>query len=171
MSASVPGRAAAGRNSKQRRLRTIVDLVRRESIETQEQLAGLLQAAGFVVTQATVSRDVRELHLVKVAVDGGRFRYGLPGDNQSTAFSDRILQLLRDFVLSVDTSENLVVLNTLPATAAGVAEAIDRMGAPEVIGTLAGERTVLIIIKPKSAVATFLRRLGDVLHDETRAEE
>jgi len=160
--------AEGGRSSKQRRQRYIVDLIRREAVHTQDQLVQRLQQAGLGATQATVSRDLRELRLVKVPDGEGGLRYALPEDGAPQAWSGRMRSLLADFIVSVDSSGNLVVINTLPATAAGVAEAIDRLGAPEVIGTLAGERTVFVVVKPPQAVGRFLARLQAILPEGTR---
>ena len=142
----------------------ILHLVTERRIETQEELAAALERAGFEVTQATVSRDIRELGLVKLPAAHGRAGYAAPGAPPAWgALSERMLRLFRECVLAVDWTEALVVLSTLPATAMGVAEAIDGMGAPEVIGTLAGERTVFVAVKPKGAVPAFVARLRELL--------
>ncbi len=145
---------------KDRRRQRILDLIAAHAIDTQEELAARLEAAGFPVTQATVSRDIHDLRLVKVPAGDGRYRYAPSVSPDPDA---RLLRLFRDCVVSHDASENIVVLNTLPATAAGVAEAVDKLGLPEVIGTLAGERTVFVVIKPKRAVPAFLARIAHLL--------
>jgi transcriptional regulator of arginine metabolism len=133
-------------------------------METQEELAEALEREGFDVTQATVSRDIHELGLVKLPAAHGRSGYVAPGASPAWgALSERMLRLFRECVVTVDWTEALVVLSTLPATAMGVAEVIDGMGAPEVIGTLAGERTVFVAVKPKAAVPAFVARLRDLL--------
>ena len=148
--------------AKEQRQERILQLVRTRVVDTQEDLAALLHAEGFAVTQATVSRDIRELRLAKVPTGGGRSRYavanGSPGDH--------LRRLVRDCVTSVDASENIVVLNTLPGMAQAVAEVLDGVGAPEVIGTMAGERVVFAVIKPRAAVSAFLARLRGLLGQE-----
>ncbi len=148
---------------KARRQSRIVAIVRGELVETQEDLATHLQREGFPVTQATVSRDIKELKLVKVPTGDGRYRYAPADEAAASPRGERMLRLFRECVTGWDASENIVVINTLAATAAGVAEAVDGLRAPEVIGTLGGERTVFVVIKPKQAVTRFLQRLEDIL--------
>lgn len=152
---------------KARRQSRILELVREHLIETQEDLAARLHREGFPVTQATVSRDVKELKLAKVPVGDGRSRYAASGEAPPPQ-GERMLRLFRDCVTGYDASENVVVINTIAATASGVAEAVDGLRAPEVIGTLAGERTVFVVIKPKRAVPGFLGRLDDILGGHRR---
>ena len=150
---------SGGASEKARRHARILQLVAAEEVDTQEDIAGRLEREGFPVTQATISRDIRELRLVKVPKPGGGARYaqaGAPGIGLSDAM---LRHLFGECVSGYDCSENLVVLSTLPGTAQSVAEAVDGLGAPEVIGTLSGERTVFVVIKPKSQAPRFLRRL------------
>jgi transcriptional regulator of arginine metabolism len=162
---------AAGRTraaNKGERHARILALIAERRVGTQDDLAAALEREGFNVTQATVSRDIRELGLVKVPVAEGGARYAPPGaPAPGAAISERMLRLFRECVVGVDWTDSLVVLATLPATAAGVAEAVDGLGAPEVIGTLSGERTVFVAVKPKSAVPSFVRRLRALLQPET----
>lgn len=148
---------------KARRQNRILEIVRSERIETQEELVRRLQGEGFPVTQATVSRDIKELKLVRVPTGDGRYQYAPAEGTPAPAQAERMMRLFRDCVVGFDASENIVVIHTLPATADGVAEAIDLMHAPEVIGTLAGERTVFVVVKPKAAVKQFLVRLQSML--------
>lgn len=148
---------------KTRRQMRIVEIVRNELVSTQEELAERLRREGITVTQATVSRDIKELQLVKVPTGDGRYRYALPEDRQPGAYSDRLLRILRECVTGYDHSENIVVIHTLAATAPGVAEALDSLNAGEIIGTLAGERTVFVVVRPKEAVVRFLDRLAGLL--------
>jgi transcriptional regulator of arginine metabolism len=154
---------------KVRRQNRILEIVRSERIETQEELVRRLREEGFPVTQATVSRDVKELQLVRVPTGDGRYRYAPADGGPGPVQPERMMRLFRDCVVAFDASENIVVLHTLPATAEGVAEAVDLMRAPEVIGTLAGERTVFVVVKPKAAVRQFLGRLEAVLGAERAA--
>lgn len=148
------------RTQKARRQARILELVGQRVVDTQEELAAQLQREGFGVTQATVSRDIRELRLVKVPTGEGRARYALAEAATAPArLSDRLLRLFAECVTGVDHSENMVVLSTLAGTAQGVAEAVDALHLPEVIGTLAGERTVFVVVKPRRAVARFLERV------------
>lgn len=149
---------------KSRRQLRIIDIIKNEVIATQEELAERLRQEGISVTQATVSRDIKEMHLVKVPTGDGRYRYALPEEKTAGPYSERLMRILQDCVVSYDSSDNIVVIQTLPATAQSVAEAIDNLNAEEVIGTLAGERTVFVVVKPKEMVSRFLERLRDLLH-------
>lgn len=149
---------------KPRRQMRILDLIRQHVIETQEELAEQLRQDGIDVTQATVSRDIKELKLVKVPAGDGRYRYALPEDQTMASQFERMLRLMRECVVNIDYSENLLVLLTLPATAAVVSEAIDGLRWPEIIGTLAGERNVFAVIKPKSEAKAVAERLRQLIH-------
>lgn len=148
---------------KSRRQRKILSIIREHVVETQEELARHLHECGFRITQATVSRDIKELQLIKVPVENGRYRYVHPDETSNVQRNERIMRLFRECVVSYDYSENIVVLNTLPATASGVAEAIDTLDAEEVIGTMAGERIVFVVVKPRQAVTKFLQRIRDFI--------
>ncbi len=140
----------------------IRDIVENEVIETQEELTEALCRHDIEVTQATVSRDIKELMLIKVPTGDGRSRYASP-TNKSVAFSKkRILRIFRDSVIGMDFSENIVVVKTFPGTANAVAAALDHAGWPEVIGTVAGDDTILVVVKPKAAVPAVLRKMEEL---------
>jgi transcriptional regulator of arginine metabolism len=146
--------------SKRERQQVILEVIGRQAIGTQEELRVALAARGVEVTQATLSRDLRELHLVRASADGGP-RYVLPerlaGDDTPS------LEFLPELFDSVDGTGELVVLRTLASGAQPIAEAIDAAEWPEVIGTIGGENTVLIICRGaegRSAVTARLRALA-----------
>ena len=144
---------------KNRRQRRILEIVSNETIGTQKELAERLQQEGFETTQATISRDIKELLLVKVNNGGDRYKYVIA---QETPVTDAKLRMvLREFILSYDYSENLLILNTAPGNANTVASAIDRARWPQVIGTLAGDDTVMLVIKPKEAVQEVVEKIED----------
>ena len=144
---------------KNRRQRRILEIVSNETIGTQKALAERLQQEGFETTQATISRDIKELLLVKVNIGGDRYKYVIA---QETPVTDAKLRMvLREFILSYDYSENLLILNTAPGNANTVASAIDRARWPQVIGTLAGDDTVMLVIKPKEAVQEVVEKIED----------
>lgn len=144
---------------KNRRQRRILEIVANETIGTQKELAERLQQEGFETTQATISRDIKELLLVKVNIGGDRYKYVIA---QETPVTDAKLRMvLREFILSYDYSENLLILNTAPGNANTVASAIDRARWPQVIGTLAGDDTVMLVIKPKEAVQEVVEKIED----------
>lgn len=156
--AGAPGPVGVTSVTKARRQARILELVKQYHIETQEELASRLAREGIAVTQATVSRDVKELHLRKVPAGDGRYRYALPEDG-AQAGPDRRKRILQESVLSVDHSENIVVIRTIQGAAPSVAYAIDHLAWPEVIGTVAGEDTVLAVVRPRKAARVVVDRL------------
>lgn len=147
---------------KHRRQARIMDLIKNNIVGTQEELADLLRGEGIQVTQATVSRDIKEMQMVKAPTGDGRYRYAMPEERAGPP-SERLLRVLRESVVQFDAGENIVVIQTLAATAQSVAEAIDMLHFDEAIGTLAGERTVFVVIRYKNSVPRFLDRLRELL--------
>ena len=126
----------------------ILELVAERDIETQEELADLLQASGFKVTQATVSRDIRELKLTKVAGENGKQKYIVLGRGMSeTDSQDRYARLLGDTLISMDTARNILVLRTNPGMAPAAGAAVDALGIEALVGSLAGDDTVFCAFK------------------------
>ena len=144
---------------KNRRQRRILEIVSNETIGTQKELAERLQQEGFETTQATISRDIKELLLVKVNIGGNRYKYVIAQDTPVT--DAKLRMVLREFIISYDYSENLLILNTAPGNANTVASAIDRASWPQVIGSLAGDDTVMLVIKPASAVHEVVEKIED----------
>lgn len=132
---------------KEARHQAILRIVREVEIRTQEQLSEELRRAGFDVTQATVSRDIRELGLIKVATPGGEYRYSLPPHAAPTDALGRVQRTFREYVTEVAFSGNLLVLKTLPGSAPVVAAALDELQLPGVVGTVAGDDAVLVVAK------------------------
>lgn len=141
----------------------ILQLINDRAIETQEELAAALREKGVQVTQATVSRDIKELHLIKVPYGDGRYRYAVAGEAASERSQQRLIRLLRECVTEIDASENIIVIKTISGTASTAGEAIDRMDWPEIIGSIAGDNTVFAVVKPASAVPEVLERLRAAL--------
>ncbi len=148
---------------KLQRQRTIMKILAQKPIETQEELALELRRRGIKVTQATVSRDIKELRLVKVAAGDNRYRYDVPRERITTADQTKVRRIFRDSVISLDLSENIIVVKTTPGAAQAVALVIDNERCPEIIGTVAGDDTVLVIVKPKTAGPQVLRKLNTYL--------
>jgi transcriptional regulator of arginine metabolism len=138
----------------------VLEIIRGKPIETQEDLAASLQKEGFEVTQATVSRDIKELGITKTPTGSGRYRYVVPKERAFEDSERRMRRLLKDSVISIDFSENLLVIRTLTGNAHAVAAVIDNMGIPEIVGTIAGDDTILIVVKPKSAVISVMERFN-----------
>ena len=145
----------------------IKEIIESQDIETQEELAAALRARNIDVTQATVSRDIKELMLVKVPMGQGRYRYAYPAGHETKEVvfsSSRMERLFRDTVLGMDYSENLIVVKTMPGAANAVASAIDYAKWPQVIGTIAGDDNILVIVKPKKAVPEVLELLANMTY-------
>jgi len=139
----------------------IREIIKAKPIETQEELADELRKSGYNVTQATVSRDIKELRLIKVLRDNGRYCYAEP--NQTPLMSDRFLRMLRDSIISMDSAENLIVIKTLSGTASAAAEAIDGLNWDEILGTIAGDNTILVIVRSKSTVKTVIEKFENIM--------
>ena len=147
---------------KSRRHRAILDIIENEMIETQDELADALKARGIIVTQATVSRDIRELRLVKV-LDSGHYRYALPRDQMLAHNQERMKKMFQDSVTGLNSSENLIIIKTFPGTASAVAATIDTARRKEIIGTVAGDDNILIIVKPKEALTDIMNLFSSLL--------
>ena len=124
----------------------IIDLIGREDIETQEELAEYLKKEGFRVTQATISRDIRELKLTKVAVAGGRQKYTLMHEGAS-GMNEKFLRVLRDGFVSMDMAQNILVVKTVSGMAMAVAAALDAMHWPQIAGCIAGDDTIMCAVR------------------------
>jgi len=144
------------RLSKAERHAKVLEIIRAKPIETQEDLAVSLQKEGFDVTQATVSRDIKELGITKAPTGSGGYRYFVPQERTHEDSDRRMRRLFQDSVVSIDYSENLIVIRTLTGNAHAVAATIDETGIPEIVGTIAGDDTILIVVKPKSAVISAM---------------
>ena len=141
-----------------RRQMKILELIEREEIGTQEELAEKLRQSGFDVTQATVSRDIKELRLIKVPTGDHTYRYAAPREPQPANLQERLKRMFRDSATSIDFSENLLVIRTLPGNAMALASVIDGSNWPEIIGTVGGDDTILVIVKPREAVDAVVQR-------------
>lgn len=147
---------------KSRRHRKILEIIQDKNISTQEELANELKASGFNVTQATVSRDIKELALIKVSYDGDQYRYAEP--NEDSVVSDsRLRFMLREFVINFDSSENMLVIRTAPGNANAVASAIDKAQWQGVLGTIAGDDTILMIVKHREDVKKIIEKIQSYL--------
>jgi len=124
----------------------IREIITEREIETQDDLVDALRAAGYTVTQATVSRDIKEMQLVKVPLADGRYKYSLPSDQRYNP-ALKLKRALIDYFGSIDHTDNLVVLKSLPGTASTIAELIDNLNWPDVMGTISGDNTTLIICR------------------------
>lgn len=146
---------------KNKRQEKILELISKKEIQTQDELLKLLSSEGHKVTQATVSRDIKELKLSKVAGKGGKYRYsGGMGVNEPES---RFITLCSQNATSVDTAKNMSVIRCLSGTAGAVCAAIDHNNYPNVVGTIAGDDTILIIFKSDTEAAEFSKKAASII--------
>jgi transcriptional regulator of arginine metabolism len=146
---------------KTQRQHRIAKLIEAGSVTSQGQLVELLEADGVRATQATVSRDLEELGAVKVRVAGGEAVYAIPElAHERVAPEDHLRRMLSDWVADIGVSANLIVLRTPPGSAHVVGSALDRSGLPEILGTVAGDDTVLVVVAEGSDARAFADTLG-----------
>lgn len=148
---------------KTQRQTKILEIITAKDIETQEQLLNELEKAGFRSTQATISRDIKELRIVKDLTAMGTYRYTTGAKEASSAFSTRLNTIFRESVISYDYAQNIVVVKTLPSLAPAAGRAIDAMKMSVVVGTLAGEDTLLIIMRDVQAAIGFCSEIKKLL--------
>ena len=141
---------------------TILDIIEKNEIETQEELADALRQRGIQVTQATVSRDIKELRLLKVLTPMGTYKYAT-ADKAENGLTDRFIRMLAESVLSVAASANMIVIKTLSGSAAVAAEALDSFHWPEVLGTIAGDNTIFMVVRTLDEVPTVVDRIQEMM--------
>lgn len=146
--------------SRQDRQNRLIKLIEEQDIETQQELTNILLSEGFKVTQATVSRDIQELGLIKLSSNGQKSRYVKPLDPRL----QRLRGLFHQSVLNIDYTENFIVIKTLSGAANSAATLIDHIENPEIMGTIAGDDTIFILIKTKDEVVRIVKQLRDFLN-------
>ena len=147
------------------RQRHLLRIVRDDSVETQTQLADLLEQAGFPVSQPTLSKDIAELGIVKVPLPSGGHRYQVSGESGADQKGRRLQRTLQEFLINWEQAGQLLVLKTVAGHAAGAAWAVDNADWPEVIGTVAGEDTVLIVTPKPADVRAVVAKLEQVIKE------
>lgn len=140
----------------------ILEIIEEKDIETQEELAEELKRRGMKVTQATVSRDIKELRLLKVLADHGGYKYATV-ERAEKGMNDRFIRILSECIVNVEAVNNLIVVKTLSASANAACEAIDSMKWGEVMGTIAGDNTLLIITRSEEAVESMMVRFNTLI--------
>lgn len=143
----------------------IIELINKYDIETQEDLADRLMKDGYNVTQATVSRDIRELKLTKVAVDGGRQKYIVLLKTEP-GMSEKYTRVLRDGFVSMDMAQNIMVVKTVPGMAMAVAAALDALQMNSIVGCIAGDDTVMCAIRTSDETISVMEKLSKLLNAE-----
>ena len=148
---------------KSKRQAKILEIISNKNVETQEQLLSELQEAGFRGTQATISRDIKELRIVKELTSLGNYRYTTSSNEMSVTFSAKLNTIFRECVVSFDYAQNIVVIRTLPGLANAAASAIDTMNMSAVVGSLAGDDTVMIVMRDMNAAASFCGEIKSLM--------
>ena len=140
----------------------ILELIANNEIETQEKLAAMLKTEGFNVTQATISRDIKDLQLIKVLSPSGKYKYAV-STQQDAPISDRFVKIFRETITSFASAQNLVVIRTLSGCGAAAGEAIDNIGLPHVVGSIAGDNTLLLIVDKEENVEEIMSIFNNML--------
>ncbi|MFD1360655.1 transcriptional regulator AhrC/ArgR [Lentibacillus salinarum] len=140
----------------------IRELITENEIETQDELVDELKALGYNVTQATVSRDIKDLHLVKVLSSTGRYKYSLPADQRFNPL-DKLKRLVKDAFIKIEHTSHFIVLKTLPGNAHAIGALIDNLEWDEIMGTICGDDTCLIICRTEDGSATIRERFLSML--------
>ena len=125
----------------------ILEIIGQENIETQEQLLTRLQARGFRCTQATISRDIKQLHLIKEPVGQGVYKYAVSGNRTTLNVAAKLRTIFRECIVSIDYAQNIVVVKTMPGLANGACSALDNMDMNDIVGSLAGDDTALLVMR------------------------
>lgn len=149
---------------KSKRQAKIVEIISTTNVETQEQLLQELHNAGFASTQATISRDIKELRIVKELTSFGTYRYTTAAREVPNSVLSRLNTIFRESVINFDYAQNVVVIHTLPGLAAAAASALDAMKMSVMLGSLAGDDTVLVVMRDNNAAAAFCGEIKSLLN-------
>ena len=141
----------------------IMNIIQNTRVETQEQLLEELRARGFTATQATISRDIKELHLIKELTGYGTYKYVVSERKTSLNFAGRLRTIFKEGVTSFDMAQNIVVVKTMPGLASAACAAVDGMEIPDLVGSLAGDDTALLIMRTNEAAAEFCNEIHKML--------
>ena len=142
----------------------ILNIIQTEDVETQEQLLTQLKQRGFAATQATISRDIKELRLVKELTGRGGYRYALSGHKGPDTSDTRLRNIFREGVFSVDIAQNIVVVRTMPGLASAACSALDGMEIPGMVGSLAGDDTGILIMRDNACAQQFVSEIHKLLN-------
>jgi transcriptional regulator of arginine metabolism len=148
---------------KSKRQAQILELIREQDIETQNQMMEALAERGIKSTQATLSRDIKELRLVKKLSANGIYCYTTPAQDDSNEREVRLRKIFRECVVSFDTAQNIVVIHTLPGLANAAASALDHMEIQDLVGTIAGDDTAFLAMRSVSSALVFVKEIEDML--------
>ena len=150
--------------TKASRQKMIQKIIEKDEISTQFDLAEQLKKHGFNVTQATVSRDIKEIGLIKIPIEGNLSKYSMPVNISMGNIAERMRRMFMDNAVSINSAENIIVIKTLPGTAQGLAACLDQSNWPEIIGTIAGDDTIMLVIKEKKLVDSIMKKFDTLIN-------
>ena len=148
---------------KNNRQTMILEIISQENIETQEQLLSRLQERGIRSTQATISRDIKQMHLIKEPVGQGVYKYAVSGNRTKLNFAEKLRTIFRESITSIDFAQNIVVLKTMPGLASAACSALDNMNIAYMVGSLAGDDTAFLLMKDTESAAAFCEEIKEML--------
>ena len=141
----------------------ILEIISQENIETQEQLLQRLQERGVSSTQATISRDIKQIHLIKEPVGQGVYKYAVSRNRSRLNSAEKLRTIFRECIISIDSAQNIVVIKTMPGLANGACSALDHMELPYMVGTLAGDDTAFLLMRDTEAAESFCKEIRGLL--------
>lgn len=147
---------------KTKRQSKILELIQKKDIETQEELQAILEQEGFVTTQATISRDIRELKLTKIATSGGKQKYATLHEN-TEILSEKYVRVLKDGYVSMDMAQNILVIKTVSGMAGAVCASLDAMHLHEIVGSIAGDDTIMCAIRSTEDTIALMKKLRKIV--------
>ncbi len=141
----------------------ILEIISQENIETQEQLLIRLQERGITSTQATISRDIKQMHLIKEPIGQGVYKYAVSGNRTKLNFAEKLRTIFRESITSIDCAQNIVVLKTMPGLASAACSALDNMDISYMVGSLAGDDTDFLLMKDTDSALAFCEEIKEML--------
>ena len=148
---------------KNERQTVILEIVSQENIETQEQLLTRLRARGIRCTQATISRDIKQLHLIKEPVGQGVYKYAVSGNRTKLNVAEKLRTIFRECIISIDSAGNIVVIKTMPGLANGACSALDNMEMNDIVGSLAGDDTAFLVMRTTESAELLCQEIKEML--------
>ena len=141
----------------------ILEIISQENIETQEQLTVSLPERGITSTQATISRDIKQMHLIKEPVGHGVYKYAVSGNRTRLNFAEKLRTIFRESITSIDSAQNIVVVKTMPGLASAACAALDSMDVGYMVGSLAGDDTAFLVMRDTESATAFCEEIKEML--------
>ena len=141
----------------------ILEIISQENIETQEQMLARLQERGVTSTQATISRDIKQMHLIKEPIGHGVYKYAVSGNRTKLNIAEKLRTIFRESITSIESAQNIVVLKTMPGLASAACSALDNMDISYMVGFLAGDDTGFLVMKDAESAAIFCEEIKEML--------